>query len=383
MKSVRKSLSIIIALFMFLSAFSVLSVGAAAEIIPNTEKVEEKPQSSLLDVDDAVPENAETRTLRFYMPEEWRNTYNDSYDGENLSSCTAGVYWWDSSYSPKTVYGETRKDWPGYTIHETDPADSNIFVAKIPTDVKTIIFNNTVDGGNYDDDIDRYNAAFQTPNMTATHYLPYEDGYGFYPNGTEDCDSMILLCYKTNIEIFGSVNKFAYNCVWFYYYGDGKYGYYKTLEEAEQNSAVYSNGDFPASPVVEPPSTEPVTEKPTEATAPSTSTIQKPVVKPQKANPVKVSVSTKTVKAKKLMSKKQTVKAIKVKKAQGKVTYKIKSVPKKLKKFTKISSKGVITIKKWKKAVKGTYTIKVTIKAAGNASYKPKTVTKNVKIKIK
>ena len=100
-------------------------------------------------------------------------------------------------------------------------------------------------------------------------------------------------------------------------------------------------------------------------------------------NPVKVKVAAKPLKLKKIKKKKQTVKAIKVTKAQGKVTYKLKSVPKPLKKLTKINSKGVITINKWKKAKKGTYKIKVIITAKGNANYKPKTVTKTVKIKVK
>lgn len=103
----------------------------------------------------------------------------------------------------------------------------------------------------------------------------------------------------------------------------------------------------------------------------------------KKANPIKVTVKAKIIKAKKLKKKAQTVKAITVKNAQGKVTYKLKSVPAKLKKLTKISSKGVITLKKWKKAKKGTYKLKVNITAKGNAYFNSKTITKTVKIKVK
>ena len=81
--------------------------------------------------------------------------------------------------------------------------------------------------------------------------------------------------------------------------------------------------------------------------------------------------------------KAQTVKAITVSKAQGKVSYKLTNVPKALKKFVKINSKGVITISKWAKAKKGTYKIKVKISAAGNKNYNSKLINKTVTIKVK
>lgn len=119
-------------------------------------------------------------------------------------------------------------------------------------------------------------------------------------------------------------------------------------------------------------------------TQPTTAAPTKTVTK-KKANPIKVTAKKKTVKLKKLKKKKQKVKALTVKKAQGKVTYKLvkSGISKKIRKLVKISKKGVITIKKWKKAKKGTYKIKVTIKAAGNAKYKSKKLTKKVKVKIK
>ena len=110
-----------------------------------------------------------------------------------------------------------------------------------------------------------------------------------------------------------------------------------------------------------------------------------PKVTSKKANPIKVTVKTKTVKAKKLKKKAQKVKAVTVKNAQGKVTYKLvkSGITKKIRKLVKINSKGVITIKKWKKAKKGTCKIKVKITAKGNTNYKAKTVTKTVKVKLK
>lgn len=122
--------------------------------------------------------------------------------------------------------------------------------------------------------------------------------------------------------------------------------------------------------------------KPQQSTSKSVATAVKPSVI-KKYNPVKVTAKAKTVKVKKLKKNAQKIKAITVKSAQGKVSYKLLSVPKKLKKLTKITAKGVIKIKKWKKAKKGIYKIKVNVTAAGNSSYNPGYKTVTVKIKIK
>lgn len=101
-------------------------------------------------------------------------------------------------------------------------------------------------------------------------------------------------------------------------------------------------------------------------------------------NPITVKITAKAVKLAAVKKKAQTVKgAITVKKAQGKVSYKLISVPKALKKLVKINSKSVITIKKWAKAKKGTYKLKVNIIAAGNKNYNSKSLKKTVTIKVK
>ena len=143
--------------------------------------------------------------------------------------------------------------------------------------------------------------------------------------------------------------------------------------------------------VTDPITTDPVVTEPvtapnvTDPTQPDSAKPATPKIAAKKANTIKVTAKTKTVKAKKLKKKAQKVKAITVKGAQGKVTYKLvkSGITKKIRKLVKINSKGVITIKKWKKAKKGTYKIKVTVKAAGNANYNAKTVTKTVNVKVK
>jgi hypothetical protein len=108
----------------------------------------------------------------------------------------------------------------------------------------------------------------------------------------------------------------------------------------------------------------------------------------KKANTLKVKAKKPTVKYSKLKKKKQTIavkKAMTVSEAKGKVTYKISSVKKGNKSYKKkfsINAKtGKITIKKGLK--KGTYKVKIKVKAAGNSTYKAATKTVTVKIKVK
>lgn len=105
----------------------------------------------------------------------------------------------------------------------------------------------------------------------------------------------------------------------------------------------------------------------------------------KKTNTITVKFKNATVKLKKLKKKAQTVKAITVKNAKGKVSYKLvkKGSTAKIFKLAKINSKGVITLSKWKKAKKGNYKLKVKITAAGNTNYNKKTVNKVVNIKIR
>jgi len=87
-----------------------------------------------------------------------------------------------------------------------------------------------------------------------------------------------------------------------------------------------------------------------------------------------------TLKFAKLSRKKQTIKrakAITVKNAKGKVTYKL---AKKNKSFT-VAKNGKITVKKGLK--KGTYKVKIKVTAAGNSEYAKATKTVTVKIVVK
>lgn len=148
--------------------------------------------------------------------------------------------------------------------------------------------------------------------------------------------------------------------------------------------------DKPAEPVTTEP-TEPTTDKPTESvttepqptvTDPTTPT-DKPAVK-KKANTVKVTVKNKAVKAKKLKSKKQSVKLLTITNAQGKVTVTLvkSGTTKRIRTKVTVSKKGVITFKKGKYK-KDTYKVKLKIIVKGNSNFNPKTLIKTVTVKVK
>ena len=88
------------------------------------------------------------------------------------------------------------------------------------------------------------------------------------------------------------------------------------------------------------------------------------------------------VKSKKVKKKAQTVKPLTVKGQKTTLTYKGKPVGKKARKALKINKKtGKITVRK--KTKKGTYKMKVTVTAAGNATYKSASKTVTVTIKVR
>ena len=103
----------------------------------------------------------------------------------------------------------------------------------------------------------------------------------------------------------------------------------------------------------------------------------------KKSQTIKVSVKNKTLKASALKKSNKKVAAIKVKSAQGKVTYSLRTVSKKkFRKFFSVNaSSGKITVKKGLK--KGTYKVSVRLSAKGTAIYDPATKVVNVKIKVK
>ena len=104
----------------------------------------------------------------------------------------------------------------------------------------------------------------------------------------------------------------------------------------------------------------------------------------KKENSLKVTVRKTTVKAKDLKNSKKTIQPLQIKNAQGPVSVKPikKGSSSAIFNKLKVNKKGTVTLKKGTYK-KGTYKIVVRIKAAGNKKYKPATVTKTFRVKIK
>ena len=102
------------------------------------------------------------------------------------------------------------------------------------------------------------------------------------------------------------------------------------------------------------------------------------VVLPREANTMTVTAAVKTASAKKVKKRAVTVRPLQVKRAVGTVTYKKLSGSKKL---TISKKSGKVTVKKGTK--KGTYKIRVRVRASGNQYYNAKTQNVKVTVRVK
>ena len=240
MKALKKTLSLILAVCILASMACVAAVSASANAGDPVRRYNVK------DIVNSKPDSqVKTKTYMFYMPESWRNTYNDTYDGKSLDSCSAGIYWWEGSYNANECQGDFENAWPGFVVTETLPEDKNIFKAEVPEDVATIVWNNIVDGGT-EQGTEQYVAAIQTGDIKCESYDEIDpDGYGFYPNGVANFDGMIYVCNPKATEVNEFSGKLTYKGVWCYYYGNGEYGIYPTRDEAVANNGVLKDGQFP------------------------------------------------------------------------------------------------------------------------------------------
>lgn len=231
--------------------------------IETTQKYGTRPViTEVVNKDPSVGE-VKTRKYRFYLPDAWKNDRNDNYDGTDLNSCAAAIYWWGSTYNSDDykngvpdAEGKTEYDnvqgWPGYRILEQDPDDPNIFVCEVPEDAGMIIFNNTVDGGQTPVDNPGYGFNFQTVDIPTTYTDPEDDSYGFYTT-TKDgqpisadnpmtFDDMIFVVDAKNTKLNEYSGAVTTGGDWFYYYGDGKYGTTPVMGDE-----YFANGDFKSS----------------------------------------------------------------------------------------------------------------------------------------
>ncbi|MDD6989077.1 hypothetical protein [Ruminococcus sp.] len=205
-------------------------------------------------------------TYRYYfaMPKAW---YTDN-------AKTAGIYWWSGTDACGAVDGTGGSvSWPGYLAQKSDVED--VYYVDCPTDVPTIIWNNSLDGGQDKED-PKYLEATQTTNIGVEFYSDgdsdlydtdwfaemeesyngdkaalgdfadnffMDDEYGFSFN----FDNMIYIVdlNKTDVTFEG---KMTYTGELYFYYGNGEYGTYPTKEESTKKGTLGNVADAPATP---------------------------------------------------------------------------------------------------------------------------------------
>ena len=167
----------------------------------------------------------------FYMPENWINEH----------ATTAGVYWWEGT--------DACSAWPGYVANPTDV--EGVYYYDVCQDVTTIIWNNAIDGGT-DSEAAIYTAAYQTINIGSEYYDAGESVN--YPDGTPNFDEMIYVVdeSKTMINDFSGKSTFAGE--WFYYYGNGEYGFTPEKGDVYFNQRSYNEAPTPVAPADPTPS---------------------------------------------------------------------------------------------------------------------------------
>ena len=158
----------------------------------------------------------------FYMPESWYNEY----------ATTAGIYWWEGT--------DACSSWPGYEANPTDV--EGLYYYDVNQDVTTIIWNNAIDGGT-DTEADIYTLAVQTKNIGSEYYDAGESVN--YPDGTPNFDEMIYVIDENKTEVNEFNGKMVYAGEWFYYYGNGEYGFTAEKSDVYFNSRSYKDAPVP------------------------------------------------------------------------------------------------------------------------------------------
>ena len=210
----------------------------------------------------------------------WYNEFNEGADGNHY----AGIYWWDAPASPAA--------WPGYKM-EIDDVDNSVYYAEIPGDgnLTSAIFNNGVDGGT-DSSLPIYYKAAQSidNNMEGAYEGDYETLWGDTYNEF-DFEGCIYVIDPNQVSINAFSGKQTCGGNWYYYYGNGCYGSYRTDADEftsaedcclnpdhfnEEGEHVGYHEDEPT-PTEAPTEAPEPTEAPTEAPVPTEAPTEAPV----------------------------------------------------------------------------------------------------------
>lgn len=310
----------------------------------------------------------------------------EAYDNKDID--------FDSVVSLIRTYKEEHKDvWVSFTIQDYVPeTDPEPVTEPIFTPYENFVFEMNNRYGNHFDNfvlvgyMNRYSVYYSNPVNRATCAWEWESTYGKYKFVVHGGQTGNYEPEDLGVFVFDRDNHLLYNLQEAYDNKDIDFDMVVSEIRNAQKSMdmcfTFSIEDVESNPTVPQP-TKPNVTDPTSAVTDETAqptaapTISKTKVK--KANTIEVKVKSINVKSKKLRKNKLTVKAIFVKNAQGKLSFKKLSGSKKL----SVTPKGKITVKKWKKAKKGIYKIKVRVTAAGTPRFRKASKLVTVKIKIK
>ncbi len=154
---------------------------------------------------------------------EYAPTWFIKMSNGGVATKTAGIYWWGTGVADPAA-------WVGYLPSGSDEADPYVFYADVPQAVTTIIWNNAVDGG-MDSSQEIYFCAAQTINIPCEFYDPEESPN--YPDGTDSFDNMIYVIDPDLVSISDYSQKQTCGGEWYYYYGNGCYGFTEDGTEAD------------------------------------------------------------------------------------------------------------------------------------------------------
>ena len=179
------------------------------------------PNGNVGDLGDDYSVDEETG-LPVGNPDEYAPTWYKTYEDGTPATQTAGIYWWDSGIADPTA-------WVGHLATGTDENDSDVYYADVPQAVTTIIWNNAIDGGT-DPEQPNFYCAAQTINIPCEYYDAGESPN--YPDGTDSFDNMIFIVDPDLISYNELSGMPTCGGEWYYYYGNGCYGFTKDGNEA-------------------------------------------------------------------------------------------------------------------------------------------------------
>lgn len=257
----KRTISILLAAVLLVSC-AVLSVHAYSWGDPDVKTVEQAVEDFRPDYELLYGKELQTYRYYFLMP---NGSNGDKGDDPALESNgkfapswyndftnTAGIYWWDTKILDPSA-------WIGYIGMKGDAED--VYYADVPTFVTGIVWNNGVDGGKDDTQPQFYKAA-QSADIGSEYYDAGESDN--YPDGTDNFDNMIYVIDPDKISISDFSGMQTCGGEWYYYYGNGCYGFVEGGESDIKTNCLRGDHDHNEKPTQKP------TEKPTQPTPPPT-----------------------------------------------------------------------------------------------------------------